>query len=389
MLSSTLTRTSVNRTILSRVMHMSTIITQATASTPSHRAALLAAEAANSSLELPSPPRTTIGGSSMIPVFTDLRSFREWRTQAFRDGKSVGFVPTMGALHEGHMSLVNRSLQENDLTVLSIFVNPAQFAPHEDLSSYPRTLDADLATLARTSFTHPSTPQMIRTPSAVFLPSVRDMYPSGIVQDVENQKGTFVEVKGYGHQMEGMSRPTFFRGVATVVTKLFNSVQPSNAYFGQKDIQQALIMRRMVRDLLLAHPTPQNLHIVPTHRSPTDGLALSSRNAYLSPIERSFAPTLFNALTEAQRAWENGSTRSACLRRANEIVGNAIVESEKKGVSMRSDYIEMNDPETFEVVDERMTVDEGKPVVLSGAVWVGKTRLIDNFLLGDCNGLLV
>ncbi|KAG8882045.1 pantothenate synthase [Tulasnella sp. 332] len=368
---------------------MSTIITPATASTPSHRAALLAAEAANSTLELPPPPHTMATASNLIPVFTDLRSFREWRTKAFRDGKSVGFVPTMGALHEGHMSLVHRSLQDNDLTVLSIFVNPAQFAPHEDLSTYPRTLDSDLAMLSEASFTPPATPQTTRTPSAVFLPSVRDMYPSGIVQDVENQKGTFVEVKGYGHQMEGKSRPSFFRGVATVVTKLFNSVQPSNAYFGQKDIQQALLLRRMVRDLLLAHPTPESLHVVPTYRSTEDGLALSSRNAYLSVEERKLAPTLYNALTEAQRAWEEGCPRSECLRRAREVVDHAMKEGDRAGVLIRFDYIEMNDPETFGLIEEGLTFNSERPVVLSGALWVGKTRLIDNFLLGDSSRLLI
>lgn len=295
----------------------------------------------------------------------------------------------MGALHDGHMSLIHRSLQDNDLTVLSIFVNPSQFAPHEDLSAYPRTLETDLALLSATSFTATNSPTpKTRTPSAVFLPSVEDMYPSGIVQDVENQKGTFVEVKGYGHQMEGKSRPTFFRGVATVITKLFNSIQPTNAYFGQKDIQQALIMRRMVRDLLFANPGPENVHIVPTYRS-EDGLALSSRNAYLSPSERAFAPTLYNALKEAQEAWETGCACSECLQRAADVVESAREESAIQGVSIQMDYIEMNDPETFEVLLDDATIrSAGRSVILSGAVWVGKTRLIDNFLLGELGVVL-
>jgi pantoate--beta-alanine ligase len=180
---------------------------------------------------------------SPIPLLTSVASCREWREKAFDEKKSVGYVATMGALHTGHLSLgkpchpsahlgkltlirtkVRRSLQENDLTVVSIFVNPAQFAPHEDLGTYPRTLPRDLELLASQSVSVSPSAEP-RTPSAVFLPSVQEMYPSGIVQDVVNQKGTFVEVKGFSHQMEGMSRPTFFRGVATIVTKLFNVIQ--------------------------------------------------------------------------------------------------------------------------------------------------------------------
>ena len=149
-----------------------------------------------------------------IPLLTCLPSCREWRRQARDDRKSVGFVATMGALHAGHLSLVRRSKEANDKTVVSIFVNPAQFAPHEDLSTYPRTIEQDLRML-----------EGIGGVDAVFLPGVKDMYPSGIVQDVGQQRGTFVEVKGYGDEMEGRSRPSFFRGVATVVAKLFNAVE--------------------------------------------------------------------------------------------------------------------------------------------------------------------
>ena len=154
------------------------------------------------------PPEST------IPLLTSLSGCREWRQRARDDRKSVGFVPTMGALHAGHLSLVHRSKQANDRTIVSIFVNPAQFAPHEDLSTYPRTTEEDLRKL-----------EGIGGVDAVFLPSVKDIYPSGIVQDVGQQRGTFVEVKGYGSEMEGRSRPLFFRGVATVVAKLFNAVE--------------------------------------------------------------------------------------------------------------------------------------------------------------------
>ena len=151
---------------------------------------------------------------STIPLLTSLSSCREWRERVRDDRESVGFIPTMGALHAGHLSLVHHSKKANDRTVISIFVNPAQFAPDEDLSTYPRTIEQDLRKL-----------EGIEGVDAVFLPSVKDMYPSGIVQDVGQQRGTFVEVKGYGSEMEGRSRPLFFRGVATVVAKLFNAVE--------------------------------------------------------------------------------------------------------------------------------------------------------------------
>ncbi|KAG8908823.1 pantothenate synthase [Tulasnella sp. 403] len=344
-------------------------------------------QAKDGHIPLEEPMTTPELPHSSIPVFSTLQALREWRKRAFDESKSVGFVPTMGALHEGHMSLVRRSLEQNDLTILSIFVNPAQFAPHEDLATYPRTLDADLALLSTISVAMPGVLETLRTPSAVFLPAIKDMYPSGVVQDVGKQKGTFVEVKGYSHQMEGQSRPTFFRGVATVVTKLFNAVQPTNAYFGQKDIQQALLLRRMARDLLLPNPTYDNVHIVPTHRCP-DGLALSSRNAYLSEAERAAAPTLYTALREAETAWSQGSSVSECLAEAVGFVADAELDGSRKNVSMRLDYIQMNDPETFEVMDGDVRKESGRAVILSGALWVGRTRLIDNLLLGDTSRLL-
>ncbi|KAF8634547.1 hypothetical protein AX17_004138 [Amanita inopinata Kibby_2008] len=321
---------------------------------------------------------------SKIPLITTAASFREWRKKAFQDGQSVGYVPTMGALHHGHLSLVRRSLADNDLTVVSIFVNPAQFAPREDLGTYPRTLSKDIELLAAESLAVPGQSQP-RAASAIFLPSVQEMYPSGISQDIKSQKGTFVQVKGYDHQMEGKSRPTFFRGVATVVTKLFNVVQPTNAYFGQKDIQQALLLRRLCRDLLLGHPDASHLHIVPTARDPNDGLALSSRNAYLSPAERRYASTLYDALRAMERTWKGGRTKRECLSQALRLVVSRIVEAsdiEGQPVKMRLDYVEMNDMESFEELDDRSTWTPESQVIISGALWVGKTRLIDNILVG-------
>lgn len=284
---------------------------------------------------------------------------------------------------------MKRSLAENELTVVSIFVNPAQFAPHEDLASYPRTLPNDLSLLSALEYQPPDLHDTPRTPSAVFVPSVKDMYPSGISQDVSEQKGTFVEVKGYGDQMEGRSRPSFFRGVATVVTKLFNIVQPTNAYFGQKDIQQALLLRRLVGDLHLSHPTPSHLHIIPTARDATDGVALSSRNIYLTPAERQFAPALYAALQDAARAWAAGASKQETVQHALKRLEAAKDDGAKRGVEIGVDYIELNDPDTFEVLgDEQVQQPGGTPVILSGAVLFGRTRLIDNMILGNQEGII-
>ena len=313
-------------------------------------------------------------------------------------------MPTIGALHEGHLSLgeplatlrihsyisnfstVRHSLSENDLTVVSIFVNPTQFAPHEDLASYPRTFDSDLRALQ--DFHVPSQ----RSTSAVFVPTVDVMYPSSVSQVVQDQKGTFVEVKGYGELMEGSARPTFFRGVATVVTKLFNAIQPSNAYFGQKDIQQAQLLRRMVTDLLMAYPSAETLHVLPTARSsvPEDGnLALSSRNAYLTPTERNFAPTLYRALKTGQEAWNSGKSKEDAVHAARRIIEDEATRAKDAGVDMRLDYVEMNDSWSFEVIDDsRKKGGDDEVVILSGAMWVGRTRLIDNILLGNSGKIL-
>ncbi|KAG2128607.1 Pantoate-beta-alanine ligase [Suillus clintonianus] len=326
---------------------------------------------------------------SPIPLLTSVASYRQWRQRAFDERKSVGFVPTMGALHDGHLSLVQKSLAENELTVLSIFVNPAQFAPHEDLATYPRTLPGDLELLTAQQVT---VGEAVRKASAVFLPSVQDMYPSGISQDVSAQRGAFIEMKGYGHQMEGASRPNFFRGVATVVTKLFNAVQPTNAYFGQKDIQQALLLRKLCKDLLFPHPEADHVHIVPTSRDPNDGLALSSRNAYLSANERKFAPALYKALQYAESAWSNGESKDRCISRALAIISEVKAQAVVDGVDVRLDYIEMNDSETFDVLDassNNQSVAGDIPMILSGALWVGKTRLIDNIVVGDLNRIII
>ncbi|KAG1847272.1 hypothetical protein C8R48DRAFT_731658 [Suillus tomentosus] len=297
---------------------------------------------------------------SPIPLLTSVASYRQWRQRAFDEGKSVGFVPTMGALHDGHLSLVQRSLAENELTVLSIFVNPAQFAPHEDLATRPDLLTAQQVTVGKT----------VRKASAIFLPLVQEMYPSGISQDVSTQKGAFVEMKGYGHQMEGTSRPTFFRGVVTVVTKLFNVVQPTNAYFGQKDIQQALLLRRLCKDLLFPHPETDHVHIVPT----TSEICTS----------------IYKALQYAKSAWSNGESKDRCVSKAVSVIDEVKAQAAIDGVDMRLDYIEMNDSETFNILDASSNhqLAGDIPVILSGALWVGKTRLIDSIVVGDLKRII-
>ncbi|KAG5725054.1 Pantoate--beta-alanine ligase [Termitomyces sp. T112] len=331
--------------------------------------------------------------TTSIPIFTSVTSYREWRRKAFEERKTVGFVATMGALHEGHISLVKRSLKENDLTVVSIFVNPAQFAPHEDLGTYPRTLPQDLELLSAQSFTGTEGVEAkeIKKPSALFLPTVEEMYPSGISQNTTDQKGTFVEVKGYSHQMEGKSRPTFFRGVATVVTKLFNAIEPTNAYFGQKDIQQALLLRRLSRDILLSHPNPEHIHVVPTARDPSSGLALSSRNSYLTNDGLEVAPALYEALKAARYAWNSGSTKAEAIEAAIKVIEKEKVRASSRGIKaeMRLDYVELNNSDDFEVISPQSTrmVAGPHPVILSGALWVDNTRLIDNLILGDTGSI--
>ncbi|ODN96448.1 pantoate-beta-alanine ligase [Cryptococcus wingfieldii CBS 7118] len=341
---------------------------------------------------LPGPSRAFASQApTHIPVIRTLPQLRRWRRAARERGLDVGVVPTMGALHEGHIDLVRTSLSQNPLTVITVFVNPMQFAPTEDFSAYPRQLERDLSTL-NSLLPSPGTLDN-ESPLVVFAPSPDVMYPlKGELQDLDAHKGVEVDVSGWGELMEGASRPQFFKGVATVCTKLFNAVEPDHAYFGQKDIQQALLLKILVNDLLLSHPTPENLHILPTTRSPS-GLALSSRNAYLSPSELSAAPILFSALSEGQASYEE-----AQRAKNNELTGEDIISaatgillaeqsrllqassvSKEAGVETRLDYVELFDRTTFEPV--RGPVGD-KEMVLAGALWVGKTRLIDNVLLG-------
>ncbi|KAJ3279612.1 hypothetical protein HK104_001303 [Borealophlyctis nickersoniae] len=260
----------------------------------------------------------------------------------------------MGALHEGHLSLARLARKQCDQVVASIFVNPAQFAPTEDLSKYPRTLERDIEMLTEAGV------------DVVFLPSVPEMYPNGIPLDVKVQQGTFVEVKGKSHQMEGSIRPHFFRGVATVVTKLFNIIQPTHAFFGQKDAQQCAVVRSMVRDLWI----PTTIVVGATVRE-RDGLAMSSRNRYLSDEERAVAPVLYKGLSAGLDAYEKGVKERGDLM---EVV-EKVVSAEPR---VRLEYLSLANP--FSLVEESSVGTEG--AILSGAIRVGNTRIIDNVLLG-------
>ncbi|MCX6556237.1 MAG: pantoate--beta-alanine ligase [Candidatus Aminicenantes bacterium] len=262
-------------------------------------------------------------------------------------GKSVGFVPTMGSLHAGHLSLVRTCRQENELAVVSIYVNPAQFGPAEDFRRYPRAAERDIALLEKE-----------RT-DLLFMPDSKEIYPPGYE--------TYVRVEGLENVLCGKSRPGHFRGVATVVLKLFNLVGPQRAYFGQKDAQQAIVIMRMVRDLNL----PVQVRVLPIVRD-SDGLALSSRNVYLTTEERRAALHLPRALAGAETLITSGERDAAAIRKAvaGELAKDPLVRSEYIAVVRPWDLAEL------EAVEPENTL-------IAAAILVGKTRLIDNLLLGD------
>jgi pantoate--beta-alanine ligase len=257
----------------------------------------------------------------------------------------VGLVPTMGYLHEGHLSLIRQAKAECDHVVVSIFVNPTQFGPSEDLSKYPRDLEHDLGLI------DPLGVELVWTPSA------EEMYPTGYQ--------TWVEVDALTNPLEGAVRPRHFKGVTTIVAKLFNAVQPHKAYFGQKDAQQHTVIRRMVRDLNF----PVEVVICPIVRE-ADGLAMSSRNKYLEGADRQAATVLFRALRAAKELYEGGERSAEVLRGKMK----QVIESEPLA---RMQYVSCAD---FDTLEELETV-EGR-ALLSMAVLFGKTRLIDNFILG-------
>jgi pantoate--beta-alanine ligase len=279
-----------------------------------------------------------------MQIITAIMGMRPLADTLRREGKRIGFVPTMGFLHEGHLALMRRARQENDIVVASIFVNPVQFGPNEDLDRYPRDAEGDRAKCVTAGV------------DILFMPTASEMYPE--------KPSVFVTVEGISDVLEGAIRPGHFRGVATVVAKLFNIVKPHKAYFGQKDFQQCTVIKRMVIGLDL----DVEVIVLPTVRE-TDGLAMSSRNSYLDPGQRQKATCLFRALRLGEELVKNGVREPETIKQTM----RAILVQEK-GVEI--DYIEVADPDRLAPL-ERL---EGRMVLLL-AVRLGGIRLIDNLLL--------
>ena len=277
----------------------------------------------------------------MHTVFT----LSDLRTACLPFSGKVGLVPTMGYLHEGHLSLIRRARDECEHVVVSIFINPTQFGPSEDLSKYPRDLDRDLKLI-----------EPLGT-DLVWVPTAESMYPQGYQ--------TWVEVEEMTNPLEGAMRPGHFKGVTTVVAKLFNAVQPHNAYFGQKDAQQVAVIRQMTRDLNF----PIEIVVCPIVREP-DGLAMSSRNVYLDSAQRNAATVLFRSLNAAKEVYDKGERDAGMLRQ----ITTEVLASEPLA---QVQYVSCADYDTLEELD----VVKGR-ALLSMAVFLGKTRLIDNLVLG-------
>jgi pantoate--beta-alanine ligase len=259
--------------------------------------------------------------------------------------RTVGLVPTMGALHEGHLSLVREARRMCDVIVVSVFVNPTQFGPGEDFEHYPRDLTKDTALLTDYNVDY------------IFAPTVEEMYPKGF--------STYVNVEGLSEQLEGASRPGHFRGVATVVTILLNTVRPDFAFFGQKDAQQALVIKRLVKDLAF----DTEIVVLPIVREDS-GLAISSRNLYLNADEQASAAVIHRALSRAKTAYKDGERSAARLA----DVVRSTVETEPRA---RLDYVAIADADTLDPLDR---IDE-RPTLVAVAAYIGKTRLIDNMIL--------
>jgi pantoate--beta-alanine ligase len=279
-----------------------------------------------------------------MKIFKSVEEMRSACRATERADQRLGFVPTMGALHEGHLSLVRAAREQNNVVAVSIFVNPTQFGPNEDFSKYPRSFERDCELLEKEGV------------DLLFAPSVEEMYPDGTA--------TWVTVEGLSDKLCGRSRPRHFRGVTTVVAKLFNIIEPDLAFFGQKDAAQVAIIRRMVRDL---HFSVQIVGC-PIVREP-DGVAMSSRNAYLDPTQRQSALVLYRSLMEIQKGFEQGEHSAAKLIEA----GKRVFDSEP---AVRLDYLEIVDADTMEAAED---VWGGTLVAI--AAFVGTTRLIDNIVL--------
>lgn len=279
-----------------------------------------------------------------MKIITTISGIKEVVSLAGKNGKTIGFVPTMGYFHEGHLSLIRSARKECSVLIVSIFVNPAQFGAGEDYETYPRDLagDSSLAEGEKVDF--------------IFAPGVSEMYPAGY--------STFVEVESLSKIMCGRSRPLHFRGVTTVLMKLFDLIQPAAAYFGQKDAQQAIIVKKMVSDLNMGI----RIKIMPIVRE-RDGLAMSSRNKYLNKEERKSAAVLYKALLEAKEDIAKG-------RKNVDEITEQIAETIENEKPARLDYVEIVDPENL----TKKTAIDG-PVLIAAAAYIGKTRFIDNIIV--------
>jgi pantoate--beta-alanine ligase len=290
-----------------------------------------------------------------MPMMEIAKSLDELRSiRKTMDGR-IGLVATMGALHEGHLSLVRRARTDNDIVIATIFINPTQFSPDEDLDAYPRDLDGDLAKFEATDV------------NLVFTPTPNMMYPGGYQ--------TYINVENVTQKLEGIKRPAHFRGVTTIVAKLFNLTQPDVAYFGQKDAQQVVVIRRMAYDLNF----PLEIVVCPTARE-RDGLAMSSRNAYLTPDERQHANVLYYALKSAGDAYDQGERNILQLE-------ETIIDLLSREPRINIQYVSIMNARTL----NENSLAEDEPLLASGAITLGKTRLIDNILLpqslNNFNGL--
>lgn len=298
-----------------------------------------------------------------MKVVHTIAEVRQWRA-LFAGSAKIGFVPTMGCLHEGHASLIKQSKQDNDFTVVSIFVNPSQFAPTEDLDQYPRTMDADMTLLKSLGV------------DLLFAPTAKVMYPQGIPLDVEKQRGPFVSVLGVSEMLEGKTRPNFFRGVATVVLKFLNIITPTVAYFGQKDIQQFVVLNTMCNELFVN----TTLIMMPIVRG-TEGLALSSRNKYLCDESLQIANNLYRGLHAAETMLTQ--QRAVCTRESLLDTVQKIWQPFIDQGDFKVDYVSFADWTTLEEVNKF----DGK-VIISCAVYVKDrkdttrvVRLIDNVVV--------
>lgn len=309
--------------------------------------------------------RDTIPGTS-IRVFRTVAGLRVWRRQQLLAGRTIGLVPTMGALHEGHLDLVRAAARDNDAVVVTIYVNPTQFGVHEDLGSYPRTWEADGKALATLQATLQGTGKI----ETVFAPTTAEMYPSGPPSQAVDGPGSFVTITPVGTLLEGASRPTFFRGVATVCMKLFHIVQPETAYFGQKDVQQTVVLRRMVLDFAI----PLKLVVGPTVREPPDGLALSSRNVYLGTRRRAVANVLRRSLLAAEAAASKDATltHDQILAAAHRVADETLAAQKQRPPHERAlfeiDYLSLSEADTMEELAAEQRIDQARGAILSGAV---------------------